>query len=349
MKRYLISIVTMLATASAMLFASCANDMEEPQMDGTQPQETRTYGDKTPKVQVYIEINDNDPRIATSYHLGTAVDGPVFIDILQLFASNIHKDGTGYPTLYFNDKMAPMFEAVNTYVKPLQDAGMKVCLTVLGDWQKIGVANLNVDQADRFADILTYVVDHYNLDGIGFDDEYANYDSTVSGSYSRVIKALRAKLDQKFGTGADRKLITVFDWGYTNQIDATAGAMIDFVDQGIFGANSWYPTDIPGVPTSAKMPQAIQLGNSYNAIALNQIKNRSAQAASGGYGGIMCFNMRRASDVNPLPVFKKIAEGAFNSTVTYDGTDYTRNWTTDPDGYTITKEMAGAYLPKYTE
>lgn len=316
-------------------------------MDGAQPQETRAFGDKTPKVMVYVEINDNDPRIATSYHLGTAADGPVFIDILQLFASNIHKDAAGYPTLYFNDKMAPMFEAVNTYVKPLQDAGMKVCLTVLGDWQKIGVANLNADQADRFADILTYVVEEYNLDGIGFDDEYSDYDSYVAGSYSRVIKALRAKLDNKFGTGA--KLITVFNWGATSQIDAAAGAMIDFVDQGTFGANAWYPASIPGVPTSKKMPQAIQLGNSYLTSQLTQIKNRSSQAATGGYGGIMMFNMRRASDRNPLPVFKKIAEGAFNSTVTYDGTDYTRNWTPDPNGYTITKEMAGAYLPKYTE
>lgn len=85
-----------------------------------------------------------------------------------------------------------------------------------------------------------------------------------------------------------------------------------------------------------------------NAIYLNQIKSRSSQAANGNYGGIMMFNMRRYSDVSPLPVFQKIAEGAFGGTVTYDGTDYTRSWTPDPDGYTITKEDVPAYQPAYT-
>ena len=62
----------------------------------------------------------------------------------------------------------------------------------------------------------------------------------------------------------------------------------------------------------------------------------------------MMFNMRRYSDVSPLPVFQKIAEGAFGGTVTYDGTDYTRSWTPDPDGYAITKEDVPACQPAYT-
>lgn len=220
-------------------------------------------------------------------------------------------------------------------------------LTVLGDWQGVGVANLNVDQANAFADILVYIVDTYGLDGISFDDEYANYSSLQSGSYSHVIKALRAKLDAKFGVGA--KLITVFQWGNYGQIDAEAGAMIDFADQGTFGANIFFSSSsISGVSNDRWMPQAIQLGNSYNTLALSQIKNRSSQAASGNYGGIMMFNMRRAGDVNPLPVFQKIAEGAFGGTVTYDGTDYTRSWTPDPNGYTISRTDVPAYQPTYT-
>ena len=96
------------------------------------------------------------------------------------------------------------------------------------------------------------------------------------------------------------------------------------------------------------MPQAIQLGQSYNTLYLTQIRNRSLQAANGNYGGIMMFNMRRASDVNPLPVFQKIADGAFGGTVTYDGSDYTRSWTPDPNGYTITKDDVPAYQPIFT-
>lgn len=336
----------MLLAAGTMMMTSCTKNVEEAQLDGTQPQVTRAYGDKSPKVMAYVEINDNNPLIGKSYHLGTSASDPVFIDILNLFASNVHKDAAGYPTIYFNDKMAPMFEAVNTYVKPLQDAGMKVCLTVLGDWQGIGVANLNAAQADRFADILVYIVNRYGLDGINFDDEYSNYPSTVSGSYSRIIKALRAKFDTKFGVGG--KLITVFQWGAYSQIDATAGAMLDWADHGSFGPAIFQSSSsISGMTNARWMPQAINLGSNYNALSLTTIKNNAVKSKN--YGGIMCFNVRRASDVNPLPVFQKIAEGAFGSTVTYDGNDYTRDWTPNPNGYTITKEMAGTFLPTYVD
>lgn len=62
---------------------------------------------------------------------------------MELFASNIHKrtvNGVVEPTLYLNDKMTNLLEndGYLTYVKPLQDMGIKVLLTVLGDWQGIG-------------------------------------------------------------------------------------------------------------------------------------------------------------------------------------------------------------------
>lgn len=352
MKRQFFSTMAMLAAAGALMMTSCAKDVEEPQMDGAQPEIT-TRTATGPKVMVYVEINDNNPLIGLSYKLA---DGTQFIDILNLFASNIHKDAAGYPTLYFNDKMTRVLEPAagdanggfHKYIKPLQDAGIKVCLTSLGDWQGIGVANLNADQADRFADILVYAVDRYGLDGINFDDEYANYNSTVSGSYARIIKALRAKLDAKFGVGA--KLITVFQWGNVSQIDAAAGAMIDYADQGSFGANV-FPTSsyISGMTNDRWMPMALNLGYGYNALNLTSIKNNAAKTKNQGYGGMMCFNMRRASDVNPLPVFKKMAEGAFGSTVTYNGIDYQHDWQYVSTGYTITKDDVPAYSPKYTE
>lgn len=333
-----------LLLAAGAMFTACNNDMEEPRIDA-QPEAavTRAYGDKSPIVAVYVEINDNDPRIVTSYKDG---NGKAFIDLTYLFASNIHKDANGDPTIYFNDKMAPMFADFHKYLDPIKAQGTKVLLTVLGDWQGIGVANMTKAQANSFADILTYIVDTYELDGISFDDEYANYTSTISGSYSHVIKALHAKLDAKFGAGA--KLINVFQWGNYGQIDAEAGAMIDYADHGTFGPNVFISSSsIAGVTNAHWMPQAIQLGQSYNTIYLNYIKNRSAQAASGNYGGIMMFNMRRYSDVSPLPVFQKIAQGAFGGTVTYDGTDYVRDWTPDPNGYTITKADVPAYQPIY--
>lgn len=344
MKKHFLTLATALFVAGAM-FTSCANDPEEAPVQPDETQiTTRAYGDKSPIVSVYVEINDNDPRIVTSYKDG---NGKAFIDLVHLFAANVNVDSDGHAVIYFNDKMAPMFADFHTYLDPIKAQGTKVLLTILPNWQHKGMANMDVAEADRFADILTYIVDTYQLDGISFDDEYADYYDYVDNSYSYIIKALRAKLDTKFGAGA--KLITVFQWGNYGQIDAAAGAMLDYADHGTFGANVFYSSSsISGMTNDRWMPQAIQLGNSYNALTLNQIKNRSSQAASGNYGGIMMFNMRRYSERSPLPVFQKIAEGAFGGTVTYDGTDYTRSWTPDPNGYTITKNDVPAYQPTFT-
>ena len=213
-----------LAAAAGMLI-SCNKEMTPSvqDTDETTPM-TKAYGDKTPVVTAYIETNDTNPLNAGDYF---DENGEPFFDIVELFASNIHKEtvnGQVRPTLYLNDKLTPVLEGtgVTTYVRPLREVGIKVLLTVLGDWQGVGVANMTDTQAEQFAEILAYAVEKYGLDGIGFDDEYANYSgSLVSGSFGNIITKLHAKLP------AD-KLITVFAYGYTNQINSAAGALIDY-------------------------------------------------------------------------------------------------------------------------
>lgn len=319
-----------------LLLAACTAD-RSPGRDAASGPATRTYGDKTPKILALIEAHDTNPLIAKSYHLGTSSSDPAFIDVVQLWAATIRKDASGYPSVYFNSWLAPLMANRNTYIKPLQDAGIKVVLTLMGDWQGIGVCNLSAEQADRFADLLVYVVDAYGLDGIDFDDEYANYTTLVNGSYGRVIQALRLKLDTKFGAGT--KLITVFQWGNygMNQIDAAAGAMIDFAYPSVALTTPFVPSSsIPGVTKDRWCPMTINVSQRYNAMSLVQIKNNAAKAKNQGYGGIACVDMRRASVADPLPIFNAIAQGAFSSTVTYDGTDYVQDWTPDPRGLTIT-------------
>ena len=354
MKKHLLTLATVLFAAGA-LFTSCANDPEEPQIqsDGTQIS-TRAYGDKSPKIMVYVETNDVNPLNALCWEM----NDKKFIDILNLFASNIHKDSDGYPTVYLNDKLTRVLEpdpnnptetGFQKYVEPLQAAGIKVCLTSLGDWQHIGVANMTPAMAARFADILVFCVDRYGLDGINFDDEYADYTSMEYNSFSHVFKALRAKLDAKFGAG--NKLITVFQWGNYNQIDVTAGGIIDYADHGNFGPDVFISSSsILGVTNDRWMPRAILLGNNYLPYYLGQITTRSAQTASGGYAGIMLFNLRPANDVSPQPVFQAIANGAYNSATVTNVCDspYTQDWEFIPNGFELTKDDVPAYQPTYT-
>lgn len=324
----------MLLLVSAALGACSKNPVME-QMNPDSTMQTRAAEVRLPRIIGIVETNDTDPRNVLSYHLGEDENGPCFFSIVEFFASNIHKDANGDPAIYFNPELAPLMADTTTYIKPLKDAGVKVVLSVLGDRQGIGVANMTESQADKFTDILCNIVKFYGLDGISFDDEYANYTSTISGSYSRVIKQLRAKFEAEFPSV--HKTIGVDQWGNYSQIDAEAGAMIDYVYHGTMGPNVFITSSsIPGVANDRFSPLTLNLGQRYNTLLLNQIKNRSAQAAAGGYGGITLFNIRVASDVDPLPVLEKIATGAFQSTATYDGKEYPQDWTFIPGGKTIT-------------
>lgn len=302
--------------------------------DGTAT--TRAYGDKTPKLVTYVETNDVNPLNAGDWLLS---DGEPAIDIVELFASNIHSttvDGVEQPTLYFNDKMTNIFEngGAAKYVKGLQDKGIKVLLTVLGDWQHIGVANLNDTQVEQFTTILAYAVERYGLDGIGFDDEYADYYSTNTTSYSNIITGLRAKMP------AD-KLITVFYWGAVNTISAEAWAAVDYSYHGYFSPTYYY-SPAPSPLTDAQWsPISVQLGQSYTATRLATLSANASQAAADGYGAIMTFNLRTTSDVNPQPVFGAIARGAWGETVTLatepsDAGNRPQDWEFVPTGFTIT-------------
>lgn len=329
MIQYLKTLGTLVVGAS--VFFAC-QQAEEPAMDASRQERThvtRAYGDKTPKLAVYIETNDTNPLNAGDY---TLPNGEPLIDIVEFFAANVRKEtvnGDVRPTLYLNDKMTNLLEnnGYLTYVKPLQDKGIKVLLTVLGDHQGIGVANMNSTQTTQFAQILAHAVAKYGLDGIGFDDEYSDYTSTNSTSYSEIITKLHALMP------AD-KLITVFDWGYTSSINAAAKACIDYSYHGYFGTS--FLTS--GLLEKARWsPMSLNLGNYYNSSALLTINDNAYKAYDQGYGALMCFNMRRSGDNDPLNVFKKIADGAWGeTTVNRNGGNRLQNWTFVPAGHTIT-------------
>lgn len=325
-----------LAISAIIFSAASCNQIEPLQATSEQVEETqlttRAYDEKSPTIAVYVETNDVNPLNAGDY---TMSDGSTFIDIVELFASNIHKDDNGDPTLFLNDKLTNVLEngGAATYVAPLQAKGIKVLLTVLGDWQGIGVANMTDAQSTKFATILAYVVNRYGLDGIGFDDEYANYSgSLVSNSYAQIIKKLHALMPSD-------KLITVFDWGNTCQIDAEASACIDYAYHGYFGSYVEYTSrGITGMTASKWSPISFNLGN-YNSTATAE--SYAERASDDGYGAMMCFNLCRRSERDPLSMFQALSNGAYGgSTISCSNGNRARTAGSVASGYNITYEMA---------
>ena len=299
----------MAALFIGVMFMGACQQAEEPVMESAPTDDivtTRAYGDKTPKIAIYVETNDVNPLNAGDYVLP---NGEPYADIVELFAANIHKrtvNGVTEPVLYLNDKMTNLMEnnGYLTYIKPLQDKGIKVILTILGDHQGIGFTNLDDTQATQFAKILAHAVEKYGLDGIGFDDEYSKVTSTVQGSYGNLIKKLHAEMPAN-------KLITVFQYGNvgSSQIGADAGALIDYVYTDFSNYNNYIA--ISGVGKAQFAPQSSNLGNYYSQSLATSYGDDAYTVAANGYGAIMHFNLRRISDRNQTHLFSAIADGAW--------------------------------------
>ena len=301
-----------------VFFCACNNSPIESDVQHHKTgKNTRAYGDKSPKIMVSIETNEVNPLNAGDYEFS---DGKAFVDIVMLFASNLQKrtiDGVSQPVLKLNDRMVRVLEPDPTtptttgyhkYVKPLQEKGIKVLLTVLGNWDGISVASMNDTQTTQFAQILAYVVDRYDLDGIDFDDEYSGTSVTVAGSYGSLISKLKNLMP------AD-KLITVLQCGSygPSQISSTQGALIDYASPCVIGDCNFIETSsISGVTNSHWCPICIYLGSTNNTGCIYE---NARTAAEGQYGGMMTANLRRSSDVDPLPVFNALAGGAYEDEV----------------------------------
>lgn len=340
--RHFIKIAACVA-ALASLFA--CNKLNEPQAVNT-PEDapvTKATVDNAPIFAVYVETNDVNPLNAGDY----TVNGNPLIDIVELFAANIRKetvDNQVRPTLYLNDKLANILEngGVEKYVWPLQDMGIKVFLTNLGDHQGIGLANMNATQADQFATILAATVYHYGLDGIGFDDEYADYPfgSTNNTSYSNILLGLCDQFTDLEEILGKELYMSVFDWGATYTISDEAAECIDYAYHGYFG--SYYTYRQVPVPDSKWSPLSFNLGSN---VSQSLAQNYASRAKNEGYGAMMCFNLRTRNDVDPMSVFQGISNGAYGGLqVACSNGNRSRDVEIDPDGFTITYDMALEWL-----
>lgn len=140
------------------------------------------------------------------------------------------------------------------------------------------------------------------------------------------------------------KLITVFQWGSygSSQINYTQGSMIDYAYHGYFGASNYFSSSsISGVTNDRWSPISLNLGSTYTDEGLYTIAENAYSAAEGGYGAMMAFNIRRSSDVDPLPVFEMLADGAYGDVVSVASTpdnagDRPQDWEFIPAEYYIT-------------
>ena len=239
-----------------------------------------------PKLAVYVEVNSNDLANVADYTL--AESGEAAIDMAMIFAANINYDGEK-AYLHFNERVTETLDNAETQIRPVQENGTKVLLSVLGNHQGAGFANFtSFAQADAFAAQLADAVTTYGLDGIDFDDEWTNYGANGTPrpnaeSFGWLATALRDRL------GPD-KIISLYAIGpsYTTT-DFTQFDVASVLD---YAWNPYYPTyDAPTVPG---LDDRTRIGAA--AIDLSQTSAATAadfasRTVADGYGVYVAYNL----------------------------------------------------------
>ncbi len=244
---------------------------------------------------VYVEVNNESMTNAAKYTL--AKGGAQVFDVAVIFAANINYDGTN-AYLHFNENVQNVLDNVATEVRPLQQKGIKVLLSILGNHQGAGFANFPSEQAaDAFAQQLADAVTTYGLDGIDFDDEYAEYGNNGTGqpndsSFVYLVSALREKLPNK--------LITLYDIGPAS--DRLTYNGVSIANTFDYAWNPYYGTwAIPSGPTSKSRlsPAAV----SFTATSSSTAASLAQRTVSEGYGVFLTYNLTAANTATYISAF----------------------------------------------
>ncbi len=235
----------------------------------------------------YVEVNNHDLSVVGDYVLegsGTAV-----FDVAIIFAANINYDTeAGAAYLHLNERTQWIVDNAATQIRPLQERGIRVLLSVLGNHEGAGVANFpDAAAADAFAAQLADAVQTYGLDGIDIDDEYADYGQNGTGqpndhSFVELVSALRARL-------GDDKLITFYNIGpaatRTEHDGVRAGDLMDYAWNPYY--STWQVPDIPGMGPSQCSPGAVDIQSTPAATAASYAERTVAE----GYGVYLTYNL----------------------------------------------------------
>ena len=137
----------------------------------------------TRKNLAILEVNDVNPLSLLEVKF---TDGSLFFDAVALFSSNIqYNKELGKVELYHNPNVQALLDGYETYIKPLQDAGIEVYLSILGNHTPAWLSNLLPETAKLFAAQVADAINTYHLDGVLLDDEYKG--TYGAGEYTNLF------------------------------------------------------------------------------------------------------------------------------------------------------------------
>ena len=281
----------------------------------------------------YIEVNNENPLNAGEYTLS---NGEPFFDIVSIFAANMNLSADGKPYIYCNDQVTFVLQHADEIIRPLQEKGIKVHLSILGNHDDAGMRSLSEEGARAFAQELKMYADIYGFDGFDFDDEYSSYaEGTFKGSATSGSGVV-ASVDECTGENYTRMLEicrevlpkseSAFGIYWYRDDDHPVGSnledLIDYTVYGTYGAfHEYYSQD---VSNEIEAPYAITLvGEDSGDPIMVPVNEEYLQTVKDNYGYFAFYNLR--SNRLYTPTFDEVADILYEGqTVEWTGNVYSR-------------------------
>ena len=320
MKKLLFYPVAVLVLTAGMFVQSCSKVSDD---TGLNP-ETRAVPAENDPVLVAdilriggVDLSDANPLNAGIFFINDSIP---FYNVVMFNKVRINERPGWNVYLGWDRGMQKVFDNPETYIRPLQEQGIKVLLTVTGyqvnGW---GFANMNDNQAIGITDELVELVATYGFDGIEVEDEWTQYGANNCpmpnvNSFTVFLRMLRAKLP------AD-KIISLKDTGHTYDLKPEAVASVDYVWNSYYSYYTAY-SHVPGLPKKKWVPLLLDC-NSY--MDEYEIEDWVASMTEAGFSSVV-FN--RLTETSPLELFQTFATTAFGkgTVVTQSRETYPNQW-----------------------
>ncbi len=246
------------------------------------------YADNAPFNMAYVEVSSNKISTAGCY-IRTDNNKP-FFDFVSVFAGNINGLNPNKPEIYLN----PHVDAIlnSNQISTLQNKGIKVLLTLVGNHQNAGWSCMSDENAIKlFANDVVNLVNQYHLDGIDIDDEYSRCGPNNT-SVLRIAEAIKSHpgfkgkilskalySDQSdFGsTYNGHKLTDFLDYGWEMTYDSKnyADRLSPYAQYGFKKSNLSLGVNADESPEIAKDSANYILQNNYGGIMIYDVNTHS--------------------------------------------------------------------------
>lgn len=297
-----------------------------------------TYPARDVKNIVYVEVNNQNPLNAGEYTLGN--EKAPFFDIVSIFAANINLDKDGAPYVSLNEQTAFVLHNADKIIRPLQEKGIKVHLTILGNHDDAGMRSLSDEGAKAFAKELKAYADIYGLDGFDFDDEYSSYskkDNEFKGSSPAVVGSKEECTQERYANlmnecrqlmPKESNIALGIYWytgsDYPKSDNVTIRDIVDYAVYGLYG--NFVNINHSDYPATMQAPYAITLAgastNNGSPIGINSNPEYLDKVKKENYGMFAFYNLNISR--NATRVFNEMSEVIYDKQVKWSGNYYER-------------------------